>query len=71
MVENCCASVAVGLVPSVRSLRPATTSVTSSLAADLASAGSLEKRTEVLTEFHRRHLPHYALNAQRIDLILP
>lgn len=43
----------------------------SSLAADLAAAGGLEKRTEVLTEFHRRHLPHYAFNAQRIDLVLP
>lgn len=40
------------------------------LAESLQRADNLEERTAVIAEFHRRKLPYYAFNTQRVDLIL-
>lgn len=39
------------------------------LAADLAKAADINERTEIIATFHRKKLPHYAFNTQRVDLV--
>ena len=39
------------------------------LAADLAKAADISERTEIIAAFHRKKLPNYAFNAQRVDLV--
>ena len=39
------------------------------LAADLAKAADVNERTEIIATFHRKKLPHYAFNTQRVDLV--
>ncbi len=41
----------------------------SELAAQMGTATTLEQRTEIITAFHRRYLPNYGFNTQRVDLV--
>ncbi|MEO8721934.1 MAG: hypothetical protein ABI395_00195 [Sphingobium sp.] len=40
------------------------------LGAELQKAKDVHERTAVIADFHRRKLPYYALNTQRVDLVL-